>query len=363
MLSDLGLHEHASIFGGSNDAHQSTKDIDSAYALVSACVVYEGVWALYLGRPSSIPRSVMNIVAARCKAEQNSNTPWLDAWVGLCVPMAEISQVLNEQSLSDSEKSASLRRLFRQTEEWHESLPPELTYDDVHAANMDLAGYGLHAQYYKVQILLRQALSRLHRTSKKRRYSQLAAEGSPETSCDDPNAIIYQYAVRIARLVVTCREAFGAEKIPSIMLDNAVLAATVMIDHLKRPDRLNEMQDQMWAKELFRSLETVQPHFPIIGRMLDSLKQIHGVGHVSKLQRSATQNSSTAFVPALPGLGKSPDFSFRPQIVQENPFGVGGQSFPAWEFDTDTALLGFDDYGLSLTPSKELNSGMARSIV
>lgn len=79
MLSDLGLHELAGSIGTPDKANASTKESDLAYALVSACVVYEGVWTLYLGRPSSIPKSVMDVTVARCKAGRKSDSPWLNA--------------------------------------------------------------------------------------------------------------------------------------------------------------------------------------------------------------------------------------------------------------------------------------------
>lgn len=231
MLSDLGLHELASITSAPHETQEQIKESDLAYALLSACVVYEGVWTLYLGRPSCIPRSVMSIAASRCKAGRDSDSSWMNAWVGLCVPMAEISHVLNEQFIGDCDRATSLRRLLGQMEAWYKSLPCEFSYNENRLVNMDLAGYGLHTQYCKVQILLRQALSR-PRNSRKRQHSQFACDKDTWALSVDSDITIYRYALRIARLVVTYREAFGVEQIPSIMLDNAVVAATEMIEHI-----------------------------------------------------------------------------------------------------------------------------------
>ncbi|KAF2495024.1 hypothetical protein BU16DRAFT_550722 [Lophium mytilinum] len=368
MLSDLGLHELASITGPPQAVQESAKESDLAYGLLSACVVYEGVWTLYLGRPSSIPSSVMNVAASRCKAGRKSDAPWLNAWVGLCVPMAEISHVLNEESIRDSDRAASLRKLFSQVEEWYENLPPDLSYDEKRLINLDLAGYGLHTQYCKVQILLRQALARPS-NSKKRRHSQIAREKEPLPPSDNTNDIIYKYAVRIARLVVTYREGFGVEEIPSIMLDNAVVAATEMLRHLRKADDAPGMQQQtVWLRYLLKSLETVQPHFPIVRRMLDSLKQICGDNSpLCRMFPSARRNSVHA--PAL-GLPAQSDSSFqaspRPNVAQEVSIGGGAGAEIVWDnIDCDSIFSfgRFDDFVLpDIAPSDSLISHLAQQV-
>ncbi|CAK7234704.1 hypothetical protein SBRCBS47491_009039 [Sporothrix bragantina] len=379
MMSDLGLHKLASVTSPplEGTGTPSARECALARDLMASCIAYEGVWTLYLGRPSSIPKSVMSVAAEYYRAYSTStamqstlpaHSRWLVAWVGLCLPMAEISNVLNERSLSDDERSVSLRQLFREVDVWYRSLPPELSYDENRVINMEPAAYGLHTQYCKVQIFLRRALAgrlpaevRPHSSSPPQmqsipQHSQAQAEapqpplpshrgnhshrnrqrsaivestvvgshavsespesvtstvpsstGTPTTHplsslahSDSHSTSIYQYGFRIARLVVTYREAFGVEKIPSIMLDNAVVAATAMIGHLNNlaeqvdsgcdktgQDKeaiVNLLQrDTIWLRQLLVSIETVQPHFPIIGRMLETLKRICGNGPLGNM--------------------------------------------------------------------------------
>jgi hypothetical protein len=255
MLSDLGLHELAVGTATPEDAAASTKESDLAYALLSACIVYEGVWTLYLGRPSSISKSIMSIAASRCQARRRSDSPLLNAWLGLCVPMAEISHILNDsQLLPDSEAASDLRQLIPQVQDWYDNLGPELTYNDSRLTDLDMAGYGLHTQYCKVQILLRQALERSAGNRRKRRFSQLSGDAVPEQNLEDSKEAIYQYALRIARLVVTYRLVFGVEKIPSIMLDNAIVAATALIQHLNQRQKAQAVRqpDLVWIRSLVR---------------------------------------------------------------------------------------------------------------
>ncbi|KAH8896929.1 hypothetical protein GQ53DRAFT_778822 [Thozetella sp. PMI_491] len=363
MLSDLGLHELANIRDAPSEAQESAKEHDLAYSLLSACVAYEGVWTIYLGRPSSIPASVMSIAAAGCKTPRKSCSPWLSAWVGLCVPMAEVSHVLNERSIDGSNRSAMLHKLLRDVEEWHENLPLELTYDEGRLANMDPAGYGLHTQYCKVQILLRQALAGAP-NARKRRYSHVANERNPRLLLDDSSAAVNQYALRIARLVVTYREAFGVEKIPSIMLDNSVVAVTVMIKHLNNSSSLGHAQDQMvWLRQLVKSIETVQPHFPIIGRMLDSLRQICGTGPLSAMfQSSQREPTDVLATHELPRVSQPFDLGLGLDHVHRQGMGMESGPDPTWDyFGSDLApsffsSTRFGDLILDIPPSDPLIS-------
>ncbi|KAH7142130.1 fungal-specific transcription factor domain-containing protein [Dactylonectria macrodidyma] len=361
MLSDLGLHE---LVGTTASAKEAVQENNLAYALLSACVVYEGVWTLYLGRPSSIPSSVMSIASSRCREGRKSDSAWLNAWVGLCVPMAEVSHVLNDQSIADSDRSTSLRKLTKKIEEWYESLPPELAYNENGLTNMDMAGYGLHTQYCKVQILLRRAFSRSSNT-RKRRHSQITNDTGPATLSEESTVIGYDYALRIARLIVTYREAFGMEKIPSIMLDNAVVAATAMIRHLDKPDSLGETKQQtIWLRQLVKTMESVQPHFPVVGRMLDSLRQICGNGPLCNMFHFVHRQSTDALI--------------HEEMVPNQHLNLSGSSnaldgFLALGSDLDSAWDGFDmtiaqdifpagglhDSVLDLVPSEALISSLS----
>jgi len=330
--------------------------------LLSACVVYEGVWTLYLGRPSSIPKSVMSVAVSRCKAGRESDSPWLNAWVGLCQPMAEISHILNDKSIGDSDRSTLLRKLFKEVEEWYEKLPPELTYNESRLTNMDLAGYGLHTQYCKVHILLRRALSKTLNT-RKRRFSQTTSDWESRSSSDDSDIIIYRYAVRIARLFITYREAFGVEKMPSIMLDNAVVAATAMITHLNNTGSLGEMRPEtLWLRQLVRGMETVQPHFPIVGRMLDALKQICGNGPLCNILPLPTR-ASTNVPTELSAPSRPKVLSSRYNEVREVPAVVGsGQdlNWSAFDMGIDSNMFfagGLDNFVFDLPQSETSVSG------
>jgi len=279
MISDIGLHNFADAPADSaGQDHSPSSESDLFYSLLCACLVYEGIWSLYLGRPSSIPKSIMNIAGRRCQKGQKSSSDalsQLNAWVGLCIPMAEISHILNNCPDTDSQAASDLSDLIAELQDWYNNLPPKLAYQDTRLADMDMTGYGMHTQYCKVQILLNQAPIQPPNT-RKRKFSQIDHDQPKGRSSGESRQIVYQNAFRIVRLVVTYREIFGVEKIPSIMLDNAILGATCLIDHLiDQPHITNQYnRDLQWLRSLIKTLEALQPHFPITKRMLATLEQM-----------------------------------------------------------------------------------------
>lgn len=362
MLCDLGLHELPTTIDSPTGVQESKKAGNLTHALLSACIVYEGVWTLYLGRPSSIPTSAMTVAASRCREKRKTDPPWLYAWIGLCVPMAEITHVLNEQTISDPDRSTVLRKLLKQIEEWYKSLPPELSYNESRLTSMDLAGYGLHTQYCKLQILLRRALARPTNT-RKRRHSQTLSDRGAQKSSNPSNIMAYNYALRIARLVVTYREVFGMEKIPSIMLDNAVLAATTMIEHLDTADGVHEVQHEaIWLRQLVKSMESVQPHFPIISRMIESLRQIPGSGPLFGIVPCVRRSPTEAHVQQLPIQNQPLGPFTKASNAQDSSLRVENDSETIWDcLDTGIAPElftsgGFDDFLLDF-PASEAISG------
>ncbi|CAG9986526.1 unnamed protein product [Clonostachys byssicola] len=262
MLTDLGLHE---LMCEPQDQDPSEEGC-LAYTLASGCLVYESIFAMYLGRPNSIPSYVVHSIMTRRKRKLKCDSAWLNAWVGLCTPMGKVSRALNEKSIpSPDERTTLLREAFQDLED---CLAPDLRYNKDCVTAMSLVGYGLHSQYCRTQILLRQSMTKLSNTRKR----LLVGEAPLLPPQDNFDPTVYQYAVRIARLTVTYREAFGVERFPTVMLDNCVVAATVMIESTNALH--SKPEDTIWFNHLIKSMEALRPHFPVVRRMLVSLSRM-----------------------------------------------------------------------------------------
>lgn len=270
LLPDLGLHESLDSLKHSESIHIKNARLH----LLGACVAFEGVWCMYLGRPSSISRSILQRTTSSCEKYQGPDAPTLAAWLGLCGPMADICDILNSQPFLHAEAKARLLQLNDDLRRWLGSLPPGFGCDETNTADLDPTAYGVHMQYCKVQILVQQAFcpdqaARTHRVLQ-------VEQALPCNDHEPENAqqLIYDAAIRIVCLLLTYRQIHGAEKIPSVMLDNTNLALTTLISHyLQNPDLIEtQKRDVQWLRLAIESIITIWPHFPIIGRMLGSLK-------------------------------------------------------------------------------------------
>jgi len=148
-----------------------------------------------------------------------------------------------------------------------------------------------------------------------------------------------------------------------------VVAATAMIRHLNKADSVQGMQEQkIWLRHLLKSMETVQPHFPIVRRMLDSLKQICGSGPLCSLFPSTHRDSTHASTHEVSAQSQSLDLSSRLNNVQDNSLAVGSGPDIVWDSIGSDIAPGvfsfgrFDDFVLDLAPSEAAVSNWAQAV-
>lgn len=251
LLPDLGHYQSPEAFP-EEDTDQKQR---ARSYLVGACIALEGIWCMYLGRPSSIPRSVVETAALSCRIHQNSDSVILAAWLGLCGPMIDICNVLNSSRPLNSNAKTCLRRPMLDSHGWLKELPSSFIYDEPNVAELDPAAYGVHMQYCKLQILKQQA------------------SGGDDGDIAAHSDQIYDAAIRIIRLLLIYRHLHGTEKIRSFMLDTVNFALEILVDHyLERPGLMEiRKRDVQWLRLAVDSMISIQPHFPIVGRVLNKL--------------------------------------------------------------------------------------------
>lgn len=251
LITDIGLHEPP-------DASEEAETIHIKRArlnLLGACIALEGIWCMYLGRPTSIPSSIHQAAALSCERYQGPDSTTLAAWLGLCGPMADICDVLNSSRPLNDDAKNRLSQHNVNLQSWLDKLPVGFVYDEANAADLDPAAYGVHMQYCKVQILVEQS-----------------SDGD-DVAAGTRRARIYDAAIRIIRLLLIYRQIHGTERIRSVMLDAVNLALETLVDqYLQHRDLIETRKhDIEWLHLAIKSMIDIQPHFPIIGRMLNSL--------------------------------------------------------------------------------------------
>ncbi|KAL5332435.1 hypothetical protein BJX70DRAFT_134017 [Aspergillus crustosus] len=315
LLSDLGLHKPLDFSGTTQTIHIQTAHLH----LLGACISLEGIWCMYLGRPSSIPRSILHTAAASCTKYQGPKSSILSTWVGLSGLMADICKVLNTSRPLTADAKNSLARLNENLQSWLETLPQGFIYDEPNAADLEPAAYAIHMQYCKIQILVLQA------------SSTTTPSNNTESSTNTADQI-YTSSLRIIRLLLIYRQIHGTERIRSVMLDTVNLALATLTEQYIANPRLMETRkrDLQWVKLAFENMVDIQPHFPIIGRMLSLL-----------VAASEGTGLATVFRDALGG------YTTGIGIVN----GIGGHLKPVFEAETGLAVAGTGLYAVhSLMP-------------
>ncbi|KAJ0415935.1 hypothetical protein BJY00DRAFT_317396 [Aspergillus carlsbadensis] len=324
LLPDLALHESPEGRHGDDSARVR----DARRRLLGACVAFEGVWCMYLGRPSSIPASILQAATAACDQRlsslRNAAESTLAAWVGLSGPMAEICDLLNTCPTLHAEAKVRLLRLTRRLHQWTTDLPAGFSCDDTDTADLDPTAYGVHMQYCKVQILVQQALCGAE-AARAQAALPPGAGACDDHDCESARRLVYESAIRIVRLLLTYRQIHGPEKIPSVMLDNANLAL-VTLTHcfLRMTPALVESRKRhiQWVRLAIESMAAIQPHFPVIRRMLDSLRMtVEGTSLGTLLgigghETSLGSSSSSSEVTGNPRRSSIPRHSSVPHAVE-----------------------------------------------
>lgn len=267
LLADLGLHEPPS----PADEGVVSSVANAQLRILGACIAFEGVWCMYLGRATSIPRSIVAKAAMALKNYKGPGATTLISWIGLCAPMTDVCDILNRSSPLDAPAKARLHQLDLDMQQWSRGLDPSFAYDESNIADLDPTAYGVHMQYCKVQILMHQTLHREENIPMGR--SPTFGQGTVNHHNPHEQAI-YDSSLRIVRLLLTYRQVHGPEKIPSVMLDNVNLGLVNIISHHLRYPYLIEYQrrDIQWLRLAIENMRSICPHFPIVGRMLMSLQ-------------------------------------------------------------------------------------------
>lgn len=169
--------------------------------------------------------------------------------------MADICDVLNSSRHLNDDAKNRLSQYSVNLQSCLDKLPVGFVYNEPSAADLDPTAYSVHMQYCKVQILV------------------LQSSDGDDVADESRRLHIYDAAIRIIRLLLIYRQIHGTERIRSVMLDAVNLALETLVDqYLQHRDLIETRKhDIQWLHLAIKSMIDIQPHFPIIGRMLNSL--------------------------------------------------------------------------------------------
>lgn len=245
----------------SRHSGMSEREVDIRKMTLWACVIYDRYWSLFLGRPTTMKSTDLEIYSladqferlGTCKpagAGKSINTRIYEALIdlmeiaGKLVDNTEARKVDTLDSTETPDQSAYFRMaaLDRLLHNWMAKLPADLRYTEENRKDAPYSFYLLHQQYHAVLILLHRPFAR---------YNDPNDPETEEISALDSHfskasrGICTKSAVVMARIFWQHRQRFDGKKIFCIGMQHADLAATALIAALayipNEADRTNNL--------------------------------------------------------------------------------------------------------------------------
>ncbi|KPI41135.1 putative transcriptional regulatory protein [Cyphellophora attinorum] len=252
LCFDIGLHLDASNTGASQ------RDIEIGRMTLWACIIYDKYWALFLGRPTMMKPSDLEVYRLSVEFErmgtslpsgpaQSRETQVYEALLDLMELAGKITEIMDSASkLSsniDHHVYFRMSALHRELESWYSRLPEALAWNASNISTAPFSFFLLHQQYSATLILLHRPFAR-YDDAKTIRPDPDAGDSS-EDDLDaaaagkvmDPTnhfsalsrTICTQHAVRIAKIFWQHRTRFDTRRIFVTGLQHAGTAATALV--------------------------------------------------------------------------------------------------------------------------------------
>lgn len=268
LCFDIGLHLDASNTGASQ------RDIEIGRMTLWACIVYDKYWALFLGRPTMMKPSDLEVYRLSTEferlgtsypagVEKSRETQVYEALLDLMELAGKITEIMDQASrLStniDHHVYFRMSALHRELESWYSRLPVSLQWNAENIATAPFSFFLLHQQYSATLILLHRPFARYTNQPADQIPSGESSEDDSDTLAGSAKAldptnhfsalsrtICTQHAVRIAKIFWQHRQRFDTRQIFVTGLQHAGTAATALVAALAyvkdRSTRNNNMQ-------------------------------------------------------------------------------------------------------------------------
>lgn len=296
LLFDLGLHEDCS-----NLVQQGRLTVEDACMRRNSFLstfIFEKLWSLYLGRPSSV--NEVSLRAVRNSTRDMKANPAIDAYVSLCIQVSPVTELVNSTACSTTDLKARVIQLDGQIQSCYHQLPGYLKNQEHGNAEMDIAAYGINMQFCGIRIVLHRKLSRVGGDRFGRASSRVHHDLNPPLA--NSTSIIHDNAVQIARLIRDYKQIYGVDRMATIMLDNMYIAAQVLIsDTIWQENRnLSHLPDLHWIRVLADMMKDVEVHYPVTARMRSTLARLAENTSLRGLFGSRFERQSEEPIPPLP---------------------------------------------------------------
>ncbi|EOA86669.1 uncharacterized protein SETTUDRAFT_87447 [Exserohilum turcica Et28A] len=254
LAFDIGLHLDTRLSG------LPTREIEIRQMTLWACVIYDKYWALFLGRPTSMKSSDLEIYhltkqfdrLGTCRPagpEKSMETMIYEALLDLMELAGKITENMDPRRFQastadvhiavDRNQYIQMAALDREFSSWYARLPEQLRWTQNNIATAPFSFFLLHQQYHTSLILL-------HRP-----FALYDDQASNDIGPDDhfsalSRTVCTKHAIRVARIYWQHRQRFDTKRIFVTGMQHAGTAATALVAalaYIKDPvSRANNMQ-------------------------------------------------------------------------------------------------------------------------
>ncbi|QDS70192.1 hypothetical protein FKW77_006514 [Venturia effusa] len=249
---DIGLHLDTRLSG------LPEREVEIRRMTLWACVIYDKYWALFLGRPTSMKSSDLEVyhlskqferlgTCLPAGPEKALETQIYEALLDLMELAGKITENMDPRSQTDAavDRDAYLRMaaLDREFGNWYARLPDALKWTPLNINTAPFSFFTLHQQYHAALILLHRPFAM---------YEEPSGPDSEDSHSPDNHfsalsrTVCTKHAIRVARIFWQHRQRFDTKQICVTGLQHAGTAATALVAALAfikdANDRNNNMQ-------------------------------------------------------------------------------------------------------------------------
>ncbi|PVH95805.1 hypothetical protein DM02DRAFT_689316 [Periconia macrospinosa] len=254
LAFDIGLHLDTRLSG------LSEREVEIRQMTLWACVIYDKYWALFLGRPTSMKSTDLEIYhlakqferLGTCRPagpEKSLETKIYEALLDLMELAGKITDSMDPRSQSpdsvvDRDKYLRMAALDREFSTWYARLPEALKWTPANIATAPFSFFLLHQQYHSSLILLHRPFALYEDQSSQDQEG--GGNGAGDHFSALSRTVCTKHAIRVAKIFWQHRQRFDTKRIFVTGLQHAGTAATALVAALafiKDPnDRNNNMQ-------------------------------------------------------------------------------------------------------------------------
>ncbi|KAL5116311.1 hypothetical protein ACEQ8H_005769 [Pleosporales sp. CAS-2024a] len=250
LAFDIGLHLDTRLSG------LPEREVEIRQMTLWACVIYDKYWALFLGRPTSMKSSDLEIYSlskqferlGTCRPaglEKSMETMIYEALIDLMELAGKITENMdphskNPNSAIDRNQYMRMAALDREFSSWYARLPEQLRWTPNNMATAPFSFFLLHQQYHASLILLHRPFAL---------YEDQSANGDQDGPDDHfstlSRTVCTKHAIRVARIYWQHRQRFDTKQIFVTGMQHAGTAATALVAALAFIKDANDRNNNM----------------------------------------------------------------------------------------------------------------------